>query len=150
MLRSEMAKKVKITPSVAEQALIRLMRVGDRLWRESDERFGQWGLTDNHYNVLRILNGASEPMPQVEIGRKMLSSRANVTKLIDSLEERKFVRRLACGDRRVKLIELTDEGLRFIEDTLPEVIGKANETMKPLSRDEQKTLFTLLGKLLEE
>ncbi|HMV83767.1 MAG TPA: MarR family transcriptional regulator [Blastocatellia bacterium] len=145
-----MAKKVKITPSVAEQALIRLMRVGDRLWRESDERFGQWGLTDNHYNVLRILNGASEPMRQVEIGRKMLSSRANVTKLIDSLEERKFVRRLACGDRRVNLIELTDEGVKFIEDTLPEVIGKANETMKPLSRDEQKTLFTLLGKLLGE
>src|SRR5262249_61349003 len=28
-----MAKKVKIPPSVAEQALIRLMRVGDRVWR---------------------------------------------------------------------------------------------------------------------
>lgn len=143
-----MAKKVKITPSVAEQSLIRLMRVGDRLWRESDERFGQWGLTDNHYNVLRILNGASEPMRQVEIGRKMLSSRANVTKLVDSLEERKFVRRLACGDRRVNLVELTDAGAEFIEDTLPEIIGKAAETMKPLTREEQKTLFALLGKLL--
>src|SRR5215204_4330612 len=72
-----MTKKVRITPSVAEQALIRLMRVGDRLWRESDNRFGQWGLTDNHYNVLRILNGTSEPISQSEIGRKMLSSRAN-------------------------------------------------------------------------
>jgi MarR family 2-MHQ and catechol resistance regulon transcriptional repressor len=150
MLRGEMAKKVKITPSVAEQALIRLMRVGDRLWRESDERFGQWGLTDNHYNVLRILNGASEPIRQVEIGRKMLSSRANVTKLVDLLEKRKFVRRLSCGDRRVNLVELTDEGAKFIEDTLPEIIGKANETMKPLTREEQKRLFTLLGKLLEE
>lgn len=150
MLRTEMTKKVKITPSVAEQALIRLMRAGDRLWRESDERFGQWGLTDNHYNVLRILNGAAEPIRQVEIGRKMLSSRANVTKLVDLLEERKFVRRLACGDRRVNLVELTDEGAKFIEDTLPAIIGSANETMKPLTRDEQKTLFTLLGKLLED
>src|SRR5215510_8713857 len=77
-----MAMRVKIPPSVAEQALIRLMRVGDRLWRASDERFGRWGLTDNHYNVLRILNGAAEPISQVEIGRKMLSSRANVTKLV--------------------------------------------------------------------
>lgn len=150
MLSATMTKKVKITPSVAEQTLIRLMRVGDRLWRESDNRFSQWGLTDNHYNVLRILNGSVEPISQVEIGRKMLSSRANVTKLVDLLEDRKFVKRLSCGDRRVNLVDLTEEGARFIEETLPEVIGVANEQLKPLTRDEQKTLFTLLGKLLEE
>lgn len=145
-----MTKKVKITPSVAEQTLIRLMRVGDRLWRESDQRFAQWGLTDNHYNVLRILNGSAEPISQVEIGRKMLSSRASVTKLVDLLEQRKFVKRLSCGDRRVNLVELTEEGATFIEKTLAEVLGVANEQMKPLTRDEQKTLFKLLGKLLEE
>lgn len=145
-----MTKRVKIPPSVAEQSLIRLMRVGDRLWRESDERFGQWGLTDNHYNVLRILNGSSEPISQAEVGRKMLSSRANVTKLIDLLEERKFVRRSACDDRRVNLVALTDEGAKFIEETLSEVVGQAVETMKPLTREEQKTLFNLLGKLLGE
>lgn len=143
-----MTKRVKITPSVAEQSLIRLMRVGDRLWRASDERFGQWGLTDNHYNVLRILNGASEPLSQSEIGRRMLSTRANVTKLVDSLEEKGYVKRLSCGDRRVNLVALTDAGARFIEETLSVVIGAANETMKPLTRAEQKTLFRLLGKLL--
>ena len=109
--------KVKIPHHIAEQALLKLMRVGDRLWRESDERFGQWGLTDNHYNVLRILNGAGEPLSQIEIGRRMLSSRANVTKLIDLLEEKKLAKRLACGDRRVKLIELSETGVQFIEDT---------------------------------
>jgi DNA-binding MarR family transcriptional regulator len=145
-----MAKRAKIPPSVAEQAMVRLMRVGDRMWRASDERFGRWGLTDNHYNVLRILNGAGEPISQAEIGRQMLSSRANVTKLVDLLEARKFVRRLPCEDRRVNLVELTDEGAKFIEDTAPEVIGFANQEMKRLTREEQKTLFNLLGKLLEE
>ncbi len=145
-----MVKRVKIPPSVAEQALVRLMRVGDRMWRSSDERFGRWGLTDNHYNVLRILNGVREPISQVEIGRRMLSSRANVTKLLDLLEERQFVKRHSCGDRRVNLVALTDEGAKFIEETASEVIGFANETMKPLTREEQKTLFILLGKLLGE
>src|SRR5262249_19315816 len=112
-----MAKKVKIPPSAVEQSLVRLMRVGDRLWRASDERFGRWGLTDNHYNVLRILNGAGEPISQAEIGRQMLSSRANVTKLIDLLETRKFVRRLSCEDRRVNLVELTDYSAKFIPQT---------------------------------
>lgn len=145
-----MAKRAKIPPSVAEQAMVRLMRVGDRLWRASDERFGRWGLTDNHYNALRILNGAGEPISQAEIGRQMLSSRANVTKLIDLLEERKFVRRLSCEDRRVNLVELTDEGAKFMEETAPEVIGFANQEMRRLTREEQKTLFNLLGKLLGE
>jgi len=145
-----MTKRVKITPSVAEQALIRLMRVGDRLWRESDERFSQWGITDNHYNVLRILNGVGEPISQTEIGRRMLSTRANVTKLVDSLEKKGYVKRLSCGDRRVNLVALTEAGARFIEETLGAVITAANETMKPLTREEQKTLFRLLGKLLGE
>ncbi len=139
--------KVKIPPNMAEQTLIRLMRVGDKLWRASDERFGRWGLTDNHYNVLRILNGAGEALSQIEIGRRMLSSRANITKLIDLLEARKFVKRLACGDRRVNLVELTGEGSKFIAETLAEVVGHAEEAMKPLTKQELKTLAELLRKL---
>jgi MarR family transcriptional regulator, 2-MHQ and catechol-resistance regulon repressor len=103
---------------------------------------------DNHYNVLRILNGAGEPISQIEIGRRMLSSRANVTKLIDLLEEKKFVRRLNCGDRRVKLIELTEAGAKFIEDTLKPILEAAENELKPLTKAEQKTLNELLDKLL--
>ena len=142
--------RVKIPPSVAEQAMVRLMRVGDRVWRASDERFGRWGMTDNHYNVLRILNGVGEPISQAEIGRRMLSSRANVTKLVDLLEERKLVRRLPSQDRRVNLVALTDEGAGFIEETLSEVIAFANEALAALTREEQKLLFNLLGKLLNQ
>lgn len=140
--------KVKIPNNTAEQALIKLMRAGDRLWRESDERFGQWGLTDNHYNVLRILNGAGEPIRQIEIGRRMLSSRANITKLIDLLEEKKFVKRLACEDRRVKLIELSETGAQFIESTLKQILEAAETCLKPLTKAEQKVLSELLDKLL--
>lgn len=143
-------QRVRITPSVAEQALVRVMRVGDRLWRDSDERFARWGLSDSHYNVLRILNGSPQPLAQVELGRRMHSSRANVTKLVDALEQRGFVKRLACPDRRVNLIDLTPQGAEFLRDSLPEIQKTVQETMKPLSRDEQKTLFKLLGKLLDE
>lgn len=144
-----MGTKVRIPLNPTEQVMIRLMRAGDRLWRASDERFGKWGLTDNHYNVLRILNGAGEALSQVEIGRRMLSSRANVTKLIDLLEEKKYVRRLPCGDRRINLVELTAEGADFLQESLVEVLGFAQEAMKPFSRQELKTLATLLKKLAD-
>lgn len=141
---------VKIPASDAERALIRLMRVGDKLWRSSDERFSRWQMTDNHYNVLRILNGAGEPLAQVEIGRRMLSTRAIVTKIVDALEGRKLVKRLSCGDRRVNLVELTAAGAAFLQETSGEVIGFAEEAMKPLTKKEQKTLYELLGKFLQE
>lgn len=134
----------------AERAMIRLMRLGDRIWRASDERFSRWQMSDTHYNVLRILNGAGEPLRQVEIGRRMLSTRANVTKLIDALEGRDFVRRLSCSDRRAHLVELTEAGAAFLEETADEVVSFADQTMKPLTRQEQKTLSALLGKLLDE
>jgi MarR family transcriptional regulator, 2-MHQ and catechol-resistance regulon repressor len=142
--------RVKIQSNISEQAFIRLMRLGDKFWRASDERFSRWELMDNHYNVLRILNGAGEPLRQIEIGRRMLSTRANVTKLIDTLEKRGLVTRLTCEDRRVNLIDLTAEGSKFLEDTLAEVLQFAEEAMKPLTRQEQKTLFELLGKLLSD
>lgn len=142
--------KIKISTTDAEQAMTRLMRVGDKLWRESDDRFSRWQITDNHYNVLRILNGSDEPLSQAEIGRRMLSTRANVTKLIDILEEKRFVKRLPCGDRRMKLIEITDKGGKFLQDTAKEVLSFAEEALKPLSRQEQKSLYELLGKLLND
>lgn len=142
-----MAVKVKIPRSDAEEAVVRLMRIGDRLWRASDERFAAFGLTDNHYNVLRILNGAGEPLSQSEIGRRLLSSRANVTKLIDVLEKRGYVKRLACGDRRKKLVALTDAGAKFLADSLIEVQSFAETVMRPLTRQEQRKLIELLGKI---
>jgi DNA-binding MarR family transcriptional regulator len=142
--------KAQILASDAERALTRLMRVGDRLWRASDERFSRWQITDNHYNVLRILNGADEPLSQAEIGRRMLSTRANVTKLIDLLEARRFVKRLPCPDRRVKLIEITDKGGKFLQETAAEVLGFAEEALKPLSRAEQRALYELLGKIVAD
>ena len=143
-------QRVKIPSSVAERALVRLMRVGDRMWRESDERFRRWDLTDNHYNVLRILNGAGEPLRQVEIGRRTLSSRANVTKVVDHLEEMGLVKRLECADRRVNLVDLTSAGLDLLDATSREVVDAAEKALRALTREEQQTLDELLGRLLEE
>jgi len=143
-----MTKKVKIPTSTAEEVMVKLMRVGDRFWRQSDEWFTRWGIMDSHYNVLRILNGAGEPLSQVEIGRRMLSSRANVTKLVDLLEKRGLVKRLSCGDRRVNLVGLTDKGAEFVEETALEVLQFAETAMKPLGKQEQRTLAALLAKLM--
>ena len=142
--------KTKLPQSMADQAMGRLMRVGDRLWRDSDARFARWGLTENHYNVLRILHGAGEPLSQVELGRRMLSSRANITKLVDLLERLGYVRRTPGEDRRVNLVALTEIGRAFLLDTIDEALGFADEAMRALTKAELRALHELLGKLLPE
>jgi MarR family 2-MHQ and catechol resistance regulon transcriptional repressor len=142
--------KIKLPQSMADRAMGRLMRVGDRMWRDSDARFSRWGLTENHYNVLRILNGAGEPLSQAEMGRRMLSSRANITKLVDLLERQGYVRRMVGEDRRVNLVELTEAGTTFLRDTIAEATGFAEEAMRGLTKAELKALHELLGKLLPE
>jgi len=140
--------KVQIPFNISDRTMGRLMQLGDRIWRNTDKKFADWNMTTNHYNVLRILNGAGEPLSQVEISRRLLSSRANVTKVIDHLEEIGFVHRNSCKDRRVRLIELTQKGYRFIADTLQEAEEYAEDQMDSLSKREQKILCGLLGKLL--
>lgn len=139
--------KVTVPYILAEQTLVKLMRIGDQLWRLSDEWFAKWDLSDSHYNVLRILNGADEPLAQTEISNRLVSSRANVTKIIDLLEKKQFVTRLSCQDRRVKKVSLTKLGAKFISDTQTEVIKFTKTLMQPLSEEELKTLYGLLEKL---
>ena len=45
---------------------------------------------------------------------------------------------------------LTDAGADFLAETLNDVISAAQTALKPLTREEQKALFQLLGKLTSE
>jgi MarR family 2-MHQ and catechol resistance regulon transcriptional repressor len=80
----------------------------------------------------------------------MLSSRANITKLVDLLERQGYVRRMVGEDRRVNLVELTEAGTTFLRDTIAEATGFAEEAMRGLTKAELKALHELLGKLLPE
>lgn len=138
---------VRVPPNVADRVLGMLLSVGDRMWKQFDHRWTAHGMTESHYNVLRILNGADQPLSQVEISRRLLSSRANVTKIVDRLEERRFVRRTAGEDRRVNLIALQPAGARFLQDTIAGALEFAESLLEPLTLREQKQLGNLLGKL---
>jgi DNA-binding MarR family transcriptional regulator len=98
--------------------------------------------------MLRILNGAGEPLSQIEISRRLISSRANVTKLTDFLEKQGLVCRNSCKDRRMNLIELTEKGSQFLEETLQSAGVYAEREMERLSREEQRQLYEILQKLV--
>ena len=74
------------------------------LWREFD-------LMPPQQMLLGLL---SEPKPMGELAQHMHCDSSNITGIVDRLEERGLVeRRAAKGDRRIKLIALTEDGERI-------------------------------------
>jgi MarR family 2-MHQ and catechol resistance regulon transcriptional repressor len=99
---------------------------------------------------MRILEGAGEPLPQQEIAKRLLMSRANVTGLIDKLESTGFVERCSTRDRRVNLIQLTQHGFDFLRESHEALVEQCEEELRLLSPAERKELNRIASKLLRE
>src|SRR5258708_40275105 len=73
------------------------------------------GLSD--FMVLEVLLHKG-PLTISAIGQKVLLASASMTSAIDRLEKRGLVRRKTCDtDRRIRVVELTDSGSAFIEES---------------------------------
>jgi DNA-binding MarR family transcriptional regulator len=75
---------------------------------------------------------------------------SNVTGLVDRLEARGLVdRRLSAEDRRVKVLELTPDGLRVRAQVLKRMTSGARPLCR-LSRDQRHALVKILEVLVDE
>jgi DNA-binding MarR family transcriptional regulator len=75
----------------------------------------QEGLSRTAYNLMRVLRGHPEGYPRGEISTRLTYRRADVTRIVDRLVRRGFVRRARSRrDRRVSLTRITAKGLEAI------------------------------------
>lgn len=88
------------------------------------------------------------PMTISAIGEKVLLASASMTSAIDRLEERKLVRRsLSAEDRRVRLVDLTCDGRRFIAELFAQHVDDLENISAGISQDERKVLYLALKKI---
>lgn len=131
----------------ALDAFIKLMRAASTVRARLDEHLREIGITELQLGVLEALLHLG-PLCQHELGRKQLTSRANVTLLVDRLEDRGWVRRERdAEDRRSVRVRLTEEGRRFIEEIFPRHLLRIREALDVLSLSEQEELGRLCRKL---
>lgn len=108
-----------------------------------------FGITEPQFNVLRILRGSQDQaMNLYEIQARMIQKMSNVSRLVDKLEEKKYVVREACDDNRRRVnINITPKGL----DVLAQIDGPFNniyaEMSATLSYEEAQQLSILLDKV---
>jgi len=133
---------------LATACVINLVRTHELLRPVLEREFRRFGLSGALFNVLMILRGAGEPLPPHAIGERLMVARSTVTDLLDALERRGFVRRVAHPrDRRMLLVEPTEQGLERLAALLPDQYRREQVLLDCLSAAEKQTLIELLGKI---
>lgn len=112
----------------------------------------RFGLSSSAYNLLTILDKQeNQCLALHEIGRLMVTSRANITGLIDSLCKKGLVDRVPHeSDRRIKLAKLLPAGRNLLQEVTPIHIQLITRLTSVLSPQERASLVDLLKKLRKQ
>jgi DNA-binding MarR family transcriptional regulator len=131
--------------SPQQEAYLALWRTYDRLRAIEDELFARFDLTAQQYNLLRLLRGAYEPVPTLTLAERLVSRAPDITRMLDKLEERKFLTRTrSAKDRRAVLVAISGRGTGLL-DEIAEPLRECHEKqLGHLSAAELKSLTALL------
>ncbi len=110
--------------------------------------FKEHGITNQQYNVLRILRGSQpKACTQLEIRSRMLDRMSDTSRLIDRLEKADLVKReVNVKDRRSSLIHITQKGLVLLTE-MEQNDYKLDEITAHLTDEESTTICRLLDKI---
>ncbi len=122
-----------------------VIRLGERMRQHYARRADEFELTPTQAQVLRELTAG--PAPMGELAVRLSCDASNMTGVSDRLESRGLLERLPSpGDRRVKVLSLTDEG-RTLHRRLWGRLMEGSPVAEGLTEAEQERLKELLQKL---
>lgn len=124
-----------------------LSRAYKAINESSSKLFQAHGLNPTEFGVLELLYHKGK-QPLQKIGGKILLASGSITYVVDKLEKKGLISRIASPeDRRVTYAVITDEGHQFMSEIFPEHEKNLHELMTALSDEEQKQAIELLKKL---
>ena len=130
-------------------AFINLLRATNSLEARLSKNLDKFNLTTSQFGVLEALYHLG-PMSQKEIGKKILKSGGNITKVVDNLEKKSLlIREKNLQDRRFYNIKLTQNGKSLIEKIFPDhvkAIFKEFEILTDSELVELRKITRYLGK----
>ena len=133
------------------QVTARISRLGQHIARRQEEAFSRFGLNRGEVGVLGALRlaGPKQELSPTRLFKGLMLSSAGMTRRLDRLERRGYVKRKPDpDDRRGVLVQLTDAGRKILDAASSANAGRETGMLGHLTRQEQKTLAILLKKLL--
>lgn len=130
-----------------QKAMINLIFSYNWLMENTRKHLDQFDLTNQQFNILRILRGAGEPLSTLQIRQRMLDKMSDTSRIVDRLVKKDLVKKVVCSsDRRLVDVTITEKGMEL----LAQMDAHENEwdlLLKNLDASEASQLNHLLDKL---
>jgi DNA-binding MarR family transcriptional regulator len=141
----EEIKQVKFK-SPHQKAVINLIFTSGWLQGQQQKFFKSFGLTNQQFNILRILKGQHpKAISATEIKSRMLDKNSDVSRLLNRLEAKGLIHKQSCPkDKRAFDVIITTAGLKVLADL--DKKQKQIDTVIRLTEKEAEELSNLLDK----
>ena len=106
-------------------------------------------ITQQQYNILRILRGSDAPLSTLKIRERMLDKMSDTSRIVDRLIVKGLVEKTACiKDKRLVDITVSKKGLQLLEK-LDSLNDHIDSILKGVSEEEAQAMNQILDKLRE-
>jgi len=142
----DLAKEINSKfPNEKVKALLNIKYTASWLDQIGNEILKPYKISEQQYNILRILRGAGKAITVNEVKERMIQKSPNATRLMDKLNDKQLIERTRCeNDRRVVFIQIKKKG----DELLKKINMKEfDAVLKVLTEQEAKTLNALLDKI---
>jgi len=135
---------------VYHEAVLNIVRTANVLSQKGAVLFRQYDLTEAQFNVLFALKYKDSKWTQSDLGKRLVVTRASVTSVLDKLQDKGLIERIAVpGNRRIYHVELTDEGREAIDKVEPAYRKDVHGVLSDLDDDRCRALIQTLEQIRE-
>jgi len=148
-MKIEEALKVQKFNSAAKRAIVNVLYTGYWLSDRVNEQLKPFGISEQQYNVLRILRDQkTHSFNLCSIQERMMHKMSNATRLVEKLRLKDLVTRETNEDnRRMVEIDITEKGMKLVEKIEKKLAEYNCGFDDKLTEKEYVQLANLLDKL---
>ena len=107
-------------------------------------------ITQQQYNILRILRGSKQPLSTLQIRDRMLDKMSDTSRIVDRLIKKELVDKTVCStDKRLVDISISEKGLNLLQQ-LDIRNSDIDNLLHNLTQDEANQLSGLLDKIRDK
>lgn len=130
------------------KVVLNIRFTGNWFYNRISRALKPYGISEEQYNVLRILKGQHpHPSPLQLIGERMINRMSNATRLVEKLRRQGLVSREVCPKNRRKVdILITEKGLNLLTEIKPK-LDQEMQKANTISVEEAEELNRLLDKI---
>ena len=126
---------------------INLLYTANWLNEQIGKMLSEEGITQQQYNILRILRGSATPLSTLKIRERMLDKMSDTSRIVDRLIAKELVLKNTCKkDKRLVDITLSPKGLDLV-DQLDQYNERIDALLKGINESEAKIMNEILDKI---